>query len=338
MTQFWRENIDLENPPLKVMIERDTLVDSAREGRAVKIKAYYPSLLKEDAMPASGALLNADIRAGAISDASNKVPVIVWSHGLGGSVDGAAFLSRFIASHGYVMVHIQHLGTDSSLWEGKSGHPWDVIRKTKIPRSATLNRFADVPFVLDQLPAWLKAHPQIEQIADLNNIGMSGHSFGALTTQVAAGMMFPDEGGKLRRHRDKRFKAGILYSPGPIDHLGLDNPEDVYGSIDLPMLHMTGTDDRSPIEDWDYTKRLDVYKNITEARQHLLVIQDGDHMVFTGSRGKLGKNDKRDKQEEIIKIAALAYWDAGLKKDKDALAWLTGGEFQSWLSDEARFE
>ena len=104
-------------------------------------------------------------------DKAKPCPIIVWSHGLGGSVDGAAFLSRYIASHGYVIVHVQHYGTDSSLWEGKDGHPWDIIRDTKISRAATLNRYKDIPFALDQLSGWLDQYPEIKEIADLSTIG-----------------------------------------------------------------------------------------------------------------------------------------------------------------------
>jgi len=325
MTKLWRDDIDPENLPLKVMIERDTLIDKARNNRPVKIKVYYP-------------VSNSDTRASAASDASNKLPLILWSHGLGGSVDGAAFISRFLAGHGFVILHVQHHGTDSSLWEGKPGHPWDIIRAQKINRAATLNRFIDIPFALDQFPVWLENNPQIQNITDLNTIGMSGHSFGSLTTQVVGGMMFPDEKGVLRRNRETRLKAGILYSPGPIDHLGLDVPEDIYGSIDLPMFHITGTDDSSPIEDWDYTKRLDVYNNIIQAKQHLLVINNADHMVFNGSRGKLGQNPYREKHEAIIQVAVLAYWEATLKNNQDAQDWLNDGGFKNWLSEEGSFK
>ena len=172
MTALWAEGLDPDHEPHKVMIERDTLIDAARNDRPVKIKVYYP-----------------------VNHTMTNLPVIVWSHGLGGSVDGAAFLSRYVASHGYVMVHVQHDGTDTSIWEGKPGHPWDIIRKTKITRDVTLNRYADVPFVLNQLPDWMKQHPDIALHADLSTLGMSGHSFGALTTQVMAGMKFPDAQG-----------------------------------------------------------------------------------------------------------------------------------------------
>ena len=92
---------------------------------------------------------------------------------------------------------------------GKRGHPWDVIRKIEIPRSASLNRFADIPFVLDQLEGWLETHPDIQAMADLKTCGISGHSFGALTTQVLAGQMFPTENGDLISFHDKRFQSGL---------------------------------------------------------------------------------------------------------------------------------
>lgn len=328
MTSFWRDDIDTDNQPRKVLIVRDQLVDTSRDNRPVKIKAYYPVM--DDDLKGRSAPVHLRQKT--------SLPVVLWSHGLGGSVDGASFLSRFLASHGYIIVHVQHHGTDSTLWEGKEGHPWDIIRQQIIPRSASLNRFADIPFVLDQLPAWLDTHPEVKELADLSTIGMSGHSFGSLTTQVTAGMMFPDERGRLKRNKENRFKAGILYSPGPIAHLSMDDPRDIYGSIDLPLFHMTGTDDSSPVEDWDYTKRLVVYENTDKAEKHLLVIKDGDHMIFNGSRGKLGQNPNREKHENIIKIAALAYWDMALKEDVTARQWLTNGGFSSYLGEEGTFK
>ena len=311
MSERWLP--DPGHEPHKVLILRDTLVDGARDNRPVKLKVYYP-----------------------VNHTLTKLPIIFWSHGLGGSVDGAAFLSRFISSHGYVVVHLQHKGTDSSLWEGQKGHPWDIIRKAHIPRQVTLDRFADVPFVLNHLEQWMGAHPDVAAHADLSNIAMSGHSFGAMTTQVMCGMMFPDEGGRLRSFRETRFKCGMVYSPVPIQHLALDDPRDIYGGIDRPMFFMTGTDDDSPIEGWGYQKRLMVHEHTDDADKHLLVIKDGDHMVFNGSRGKLGDNPNRARHEDIIKIMSLAYWDMKMKNDPAATNWLTQGGAVTWLAQDGK--
>ena len=119
---LWHPDITLDPGPNKVLLKKDEFIDAARNDRAVPYKIYYPDL-----------------------PAGERAPVIIWSHGFGGNRDGAAFLSRYLASYGYVVAHLTHIGTDSSLWEGKDGHPWDILRKTKVSRETTLDRFRPRP-------------------------------------------------------------------------------------------------------------------------------------------------------------------------------------------------
>lgn len=305
-------NAQLEPHPVRMA--RGVLTDSVRGNREIPLKCYYPE-----------------------TPGLSNLPLVVWSHGLGGSIDGAAFISRYLAANGYIVLHVQHKGTDSALWEGKPGHPWDIIKATVIPRSATLARFGDVPYVLDNLDEFLMHFPQIAERLNRNTIGMSGHSFGAMTTQVLLGQQFPDEQGILQDYSDPRFKAGILYSPVPAFHLTGELPDRIYGSIDRPLFHMTGTDDSSPVEGFDYTRRLAIYDYSHKAEKMLLILKDGDHMIYNGSRGKLGQNPNRDRHEDIIKVGALAYWDAKLKNSKEAEAWLTGGAFATYLNGDGEF-
>lgn len=291
-----------ENGPHKVLLKKGELSDTNRN-RDVPYKIYYPD-------PAG-------------DTADKNYPVIIWSHGFGGNRDGASFISRFVASHGYVIVHITHDGTDSSLWEGKPGHPWDILRKVKVPRETSLNRMYDVPFVIDQLESWVKDGHEIGAIMDLERLGMSGHSFGSMTTQVMAGMMFPkNTEGDLVSLREERFKAGILYSPVPIAHLSDAPPEELYGPIDLPLFYMTGTEDDSPIEHFGYKHRLIVMEHAGHPEKYLQVLEGGDHMVYNGTRGKLANNPLRDQHEAEIMAASLAFWDAQLKGSDEAREWL----------------
>jgi hypothetical protein len=301
----------LHGTEYQIKMLRGSLTDSMRGNRVIALKLYVP-------------------------EGDGPFPLIVWSHGLGGSVDGAAFLSRHLCAHGYALLHIQHPGTDSSLWEGKPGHPWDVIRAAHIPRSATLARFADIPFALDNLDEFFAAHPGIAPRIDRKNIAMSGHSFGAMTSQVMCGQLFPDEQGILQDYSDPRFRCGVLYSPVPEFRLSGDLPENIYSRISRPLFHMTGTDDSSPVEGFDYTRRLEVYEG-TQAEKYLLILKDGDHMVYNGSRGKLGENPNRTRHEEIIKTSALAYFNAKLKNDSSAAQWLTGGAFATYMNGDGEF-
>ncbi|MCB9989724.1 MAG: hypothetical protein H6868_10410 [Rhodospirillales bacterium] len=308
---LWHDNIAADHEPHKVLIARDELIDPARDNRIVPIKIYYP-----------------------VAHSLNHLPVIVWSHGLGGSRDGAAFIGRFLASHGYAVVHVQHAGTDLSLWQGKPGHPWDAIRAAKISGDDVKNRYRDIPFVLDSLPAWIETHPDVGEHMNLGIMGMSGHSFGANTTQVMAGQLFGKT--ELQSLYEPRFKAGIAYSPIPTV-CKLAPESEIYGAIKLPLLHMTGTADESPIEGYGAERRFDIFNLSGGPDQHMLILEDGDHMVFAGSRGKLADNPKRKLHEDIIKISSLAFWDSYLREDNAAREWLTGNAFQNWLGAEAKY-
>lgn len=288
-------------PEHKVLLKRGEFVDHSRGGRVVPFKLYYPADYKD-----------------------GKVPVIVWSHGYGGNRDGAGFISRFVAAHGYVIVHLTHQGSDSSLWEGKPGHPWDVLRKTPITEEMTILRFQDVPFAVDQLQEWAKTDVDAGPLMDFERLGISGHSFGAMTTQAMAGQLFQNHDGALVNFRDERFRAGILYSPLPIRKLTGETPEPhIYGPIAIPLFHMTGTEDDSPLEGFTYERRLAVYDYSGQADKYLMVLKDGDHMVYNGTRGKLENNPLREPHEELIKVASLAFWDAYLKSSAEAMEWLT---------------
>ncbi len=295
----WSPEQAVRAEPYKVLLKRGEFIDLARDGRHVPYKIYYPT-----------------------EHNLNNIPVILWSHGFGGNRDGASFISRFLAGQGYIIIHITHIGTDSSLWEGKKGHPWDILQKVKISRETTLNRMLDIPFILDQLPIFAKENPEIGKYMDLKHIGMSGHSFGSMTTQVMAGMKFPNHENELIDMQDERICCGILYSPTPISHLTNEIDSKIYGSINIPLFHMTGTDDASPLGGYDYNFRLVIHQNAGHKNQYLQILDDGDHMIYNGTRGKLGNNPKREEHEEKIKNASFAFWEAFLKNNKDAKTWL----------------
>ena len=268
-----------------------------------------------------------------------KRPLVIWSHGLGGGRDGAGFLARYLVEHGYFVMHIQHPGTDTSMWEGKDGHPWDVIRSTPVTRQMTLDRFKDVPFILDQLSDIERSHQMLSGQIDHDAIGMSGHSFGAMTAQVMSGQIFPDISDQITSFKEDRFKAYVFYSFSAMAHLIDAAPEDVFSDMDAPMLYMTGTQDDSPISGLDYTHRLPAYEHATSDDKHLLILEDGDHMVFTGSRGKLAFNPNRARQEEIIQKTSLAFWEAYLKSNSKAKDWLMSAQgYSAYLSDDGVYK
>ncbi|MES2729009.1 MAG: hypothetical protein V4621_02785 [Pseudomonadota bacterium] len=297
--------------PIKIL--RGILTDPARNGREVAYKLYAPDVAPGTMQPQ---------------------PLVIWSHGLGGGRDGAGFISRHLAARGYVALHIQHIGTDTSLWEGKPGHPWDVIRATPIPRKAVLQRYRDIPFVLSSLNTLESTHPEVAGLIDRGHIGLSGHSLGAMTTQIMAGQYGMRSGSRHSYDlHQPQIRAGILYSPIPL-YRHPDKANAAYRGIRIPLFHMTGTQDDSPIGEFTHDLRTDIYTHAGHADQMLLVLKDGDHMVYNGSRGQLGDNPLREAHETSIIAATTAYWDAYLRDDAAARAWLLGDGLRAILAPE----
>jgi len=309
VSEFWKDEVGASHEPLKVLIKRDAFTDPARADRRVPFKLYHPA-----------------------ESGGTKRPVIIWSHGLGGSRDGAGFLARYLAGNGFIVVNIQHRGTDTVLWEGMEGHPWDNIRKAKLGWDVVEARFKDVPFVLDQLPDWIEAQPDLSGTADFTRLGMSGHSFGATTTQIMAGQMLEDAESGFYSLKEDRFKAAIAYSPSPSSRHPAHEFPAVYSALTLPPLFMTGTADDSPISGADYHSRLPLFEAVGGTAQYLLVINGADHMIFSGSRGQLGEAAQRDLHENVIRLSSLCFWDAYLNENAEAMAWLRGGGLAAWIN------
>ena len=52
------------------------------------------------------------------NDIAKKLPVIIFSYGLGGSPEGYEFVVDYWATNGFVSMPIQHIGSDDFGWKG----------------------------------------------------------------------------------------------------------------------------------------------------------------------------------------------------------------------------
>jgi len=205
------------------------------------------------------------------------------------------------------------------------------MRKSALDIANATNRPLDVKFAIDQIQQMNKADPTLKNKLDLNRIGVAGHSFGAYTTLAISGETFLQ--GESRA--DPRVKAAIaMSSPSGTTRLRGDS---AFAQIKIPILHMTGTKDTSPIGFDDAISRRIPFDHIKGADQFLITFENGDHMIFSG-RGSLPGGGKDEHFQAYIKISSVAFWDAYLKGDAKAKAWLTGDGFEKALASEGKFE
>lgn len=245
-------------------------------------------------------------------------PVVLFSHGLGGSREGSSFLGRHWAARGYVAVFMQHPGSDVSVWQDK---PVDErmrdLRKAANVRNFVL-RAEDVKAVLDQLERWNEQTASVLRgRLDLAHVGMSGHSFGAVTTQAVSGQSYVAAGS---RYTDPRIDAAILFSPSSPQR---GSPTDAFSGVKIPWLLMTGTLDQAPIGA-TVPERLAVYPALPPGGKYELVLDGARHSVFTDRPLPGDEGGRNPNHQRAILAISTAFWDAYLKDDRAARAWLDG--------------
>lgn len=246
----------------------------------------------------------------------SSVPVILLSHGLGGSRQSLAYLATHWASRGYGVVALQHLGSDDSVW--RSVAPEEQYKA--LAEAATLNNFLlrvqDVRAILDQLEIWSR-DPQQDwtQQLDLSRIGLAGYSFGAITAQAIGGQRF--FGRPL--FQDDRVQAVALLSPSsPLE----GTPQEAFHAVNIPWLLMTGTADVSPIGNFDVASRLGVFPALPPGNKYEVVLQDAEHSVFADVPLSTDRYPRNPNHHRATIALSTAFWDAHLQQDKMAQEWL----------------
>jgi len=260
-------------------------------------------------------------------------PVVLFSHGLGGSRQGNAYLGNHWASRGYVVVFIQHPGSDSSVWQDKPLAGRMAAMKQAANLDNFLLRVKDMHIVLDQLERW-NAHQSSALIGrlDLERIGMSGHSFGALTTQAVSGQHFR-MGDKLAI--DSRIKAAVMFSPGSPRR---GDPKEAFGKVNIPWMLMTGTKDVAFIGDADMKSRLAVFPALPPGGKYELVLYGAEHSAFS-DRALPGDTERRNpNHHRAILALSTAFWDAYLWGNAAARDWLDGNGPRSVLEKQDRWQ
>jgi len=261
-------------------------------------------------------------------------PVVLFSHGLGGSRAGNAFMGQHWATRGLVAVFVQHPGSDEAVWKDRRTSQRIPAMREAANAANFLARAMDIPAVLDQLDRWNRdeGHAFLGRL-NLHRVGMSGHSFGAVTTQAVSGQRF--EVGKVS-YTDKRIKAALMFSPSSPRRGG--DPHLAFGQVAIPWMLMTGTRDVAPIGDAEVASRLAVFRALPPDQKYELVLDGAEHSAFT-DRPLPGESGQRNpNHHKAILALSTAFWDAFLKSDESARVWLDGNGARSVLEGNDRWQ
>lgn len=268
-----------------------------------------------------------------LPQATQAAPVVLFSHGLGGSREGSGYLGKHWAARGYVAVFLQHPGSDTSVWKDTARENRMNAMRDAANLQNFLLRVKDVPAVLDQLAEWnnMEGHALAGRL-NLSKIGMSGHSFGAATTQAVSGQR-TDRGKDL--FTDARIAAAVIMSPSS-PHRG--SPQEAFGKISLPWMLMTGTKDVSLVVDTDVESRLAVFEALPPGGKYEVVLHGAEHSAFA-DRALPGDREARNPNHHRAVLAlSTAFWDTYLLGSAAAQQWLDGVGPRSVLDDQDKWQ
>ena len=173
-----------------------------------------------------------------------ELPLIVFSHGFGLSLDSYAPLVDFWAAHGFVVMQPTHLDSRTL------NIPPDDPRTPLIWRF----RIEDVKRILDELDLLEASVPGLSGRLDRSRIAVAGHSWGGQTVSMLLGARVLNSEGEMGEDMsDARIKAGVLLStagwggteltPFAAEHFPFMNPS--FANMTTPALVIAGDRDQS---------------------------------------------------------------------------------------------
>ena len=234
----------------------------------------------------------------------NQLPIIIFSHGYGSSLDGYAPLVNYWAARGFVVIQPTFLDSRT------------LALSPDDPRTPLIWKFRveDVKRVLDHLDIIEDSLQGLKGRVDRSRIAAVGHSFGAQTTGMLLGTRIIGADGSLGEDlSDARIKAGVLLcaggrggadlSPFAAAHYPFMNP--AYTEMTTQTLVVAGDKDDSPLTvrgaDWFY----DAY-TLSPGANWLVTLFGGEHLLG-GISGYLVTETSDENPKRVAAVQRLTW-------------------------------
>jgi dienelactone hydrolase len=300
-------------------IKDQPLRDAAR-GRTILTRAYAP-------------------------EAPGRYPVIIFSHGFSADLGSFQHTGRWLAERGYVVLHPTH--ADSINVPDPSVDPREaaIIRHFIASRAAGIDadirrafvslldnpfylesRLADIGVLVRNLDAGGGLDPDIVDRADVNRLGIAGHSYGAYTATVIAGARLERNSVAASDPMLRRFSAALAISGQGAGRMSFSDGS--FASVRLPLFGITGTRDigaAGETPEW----RLQSFRDSPPGDKFAAVVNGFGHTDFDPP----GDDPNRAAQGQDLRGLELAFWEGYLKDSADSRATLAARARASSAND-----
>ncbi|MEO6085828.1 MAG: chlorophyllase [Umezawaea sp.] len=254
-------------------------------------------------LPATGRGEDLRVRVSAPAT-GDDLPVIVFSHGFGESMDGYAPLVDYWTARGFAVVQPTHL--DSRTLNVTPDDP-------RYPEIWCF-RVEDLTSVLDQLDLVEAAIPGLAGRLDRDRIAVAGHSWGAQTASTLLGARVLDaEGVPGEDLSDPRIKAGVLLAvpgtggadltPFAAEHFSFMNPD--FAEMTPPTLVVAGDKDQSALTLRGPEWFTDAY-SLSPGSKSLLTLFGAEHSL--GGVSGYAVTETTDESPERVALVQRLTW------------------------------
>jgi predicted dienelactone hydrolase len=258
-----------------------------------------------------------DLRVRVSAPARGKgLPVVLFNHGYGSSLDGYGPLADYWAAHGFVVLQPTFLDSRT------------VGVPATDPRARDFWRFrvADATRVIDNVDVLLAAIPGLAERVDTSRIAAAGHSFGGQTSGLLLGQRVGPPAGAGEDFADPRVSAGLLLATAGAggddlsdlarEHFDYLNPD--FTHLTTPTLVVAGDADQSFLTvrgpDWSE----DPFR-LSPGATDLLIIHGGEHSLGgIPGYGAAETTDEDPARLGVVQQLTWAYLRTALNVDPTA--------------------
>lgn len=286
---------------LDLPYEHDGIVET------MTVAVWYPTSDDPEEFVYGGPTIGNLAVDGALFTEDGPYPLLVYSHGYGGSGLAAVFLTEMLASHGWIVAAPDHhdpysavriRDTDAGSLETADALAYveELSNSGPEDREKYLFRLEEMQFVLNSMVD----SEEFASMIDQERIAVGGHSFGGFTALGVSGT--------LPEYHDERIKGLLLFSTGAGGYLF---SEEELSRIDVPMMLYMGEKEREQTRNETTMLELamKIYDNAAPPK-YFVEIKNGTHFSFNnGFKDTLWNRMFRGSQaqHQVIADYAIAF-------------------------------
>ena len=272
-------------------------------GRSIAV--WYPAAVPEQPMAYSrrhGGFMGS-VAKDAAPAACPRVPLVLFSHGLGGCALQTLFFTEELARHGYVVAAPDHkdgacaIGSDD-LNFGNMRIEQSFLDPQSWNDRSQISRLHDLRAVI----RLIADDPQLGQATDVRTIAASGHSLGGYAAIALAG------GWPSWKHAD--VKAVLAFSPYLLPFIS----QRTLAHLDVPVMYQGAQ------FDWGITPSMEGTQGgfaLTSAPKYFVKLFGGTHLEWTnllcGGQPSVVSCLKQKSNAYLIDRYAIEFLDRHLK-------------------------